>query len=95
MFSIVRRIEFKRNPWGSFGISQYYSEWEVLITLLVIFVLFIIIICRELTSGELSQIFDIIRANVGHYQEDFIKALNQLLSSDISWFEFLPEERKM
>ena len=55
----------------------------------------IIIICRKLTSGELSQIFDIIRDDPCDYQEDFIKVLNHLLSSDVSWFEFLAEERKI
>ena len=61
----------------------------------IIIIIVIVFVCRKLTSGELRQTFDIIRDNVGDYQEDFIKVLNYLLSSDISWFEFLSEERKI
>ena len=43
----------------------------------------------------MRQTFDIIRDYVGDYQEDFIQVLNHLFSSDISWFEFLSEERKI
>ena len=62
----------------------YYIYWYI-----------VIIISRKLTSGELTQIFHIIRDNVGDYQEEFIKVLDHLLSSQISWFEFLSEERKI
>ena len=57
--------------------------------------LWFVYVCRKLTSGEMKQTFDIIRDYVGDYQEDFIQVLNHLFSSDISWFEFLSEERKI
>ena len=58
-------------------------------------IIIVVFVYRKLTSGELIQTFDIIRDDVGDYQEDFIRVLNHLLSSDISWFEFLSEERKI
>ena len=54
-------------------------------------------VCRSLTSGEMSQIFQILRLNVPSpdYQETLLLVINQLLSSDVSWFEFPIEERRV
>lgn len=45
----------------------------------------------------MSQIFQILRLNVPSpdYQETLLLVINQLLSSDVSWFEFPIEERRV
>ena len=56
-----------------------------------------IIISRPLTSGEMSQTLEILRFNgLGQsYQEAVLTVFNSLLSSHISWLEFMSEQREV